>query len=152
MMVGAGDRCATFWEESKSLGLQSGGGWGQTYWGLKFMKAEVMIKAEMLFTKYHNTGTKGHSITLVVGEFKIVRRKYSTQQNNKLLELAVIGDFLCSFVKKYFRHVLLLIPRFELAKASQRSHHLWYLMQEPNLPLTAAWCLQLLPWHYESRW
>lgn len=57
------------------------------------MKAEVMIKAEMLFTKYHNTGTKGHSITLVGGEFKIARRKYFTQQNNKLLELAVIGDF-----------------------------------------------------------
>lgn len=45
------------------------------------MKTEVMIKAEMLFTKYQNTGTRGHSITLVGGEFKIARRKYFfTQQ------------------------------------------------------------------------
>lgn len=46
------------------------------------MKAEGKGNAELLFTKCHNTGTRGHSMTLVGGgELKIARRKYFfTQQ------------------------------------------------------------------------
>lgn len=32
---------------------------------------------------------------------------------------------------------------------SQGLDYLWYVMQEPNLSLTATQHLQLLPWHYE---
>jgi len=45
------------------------------------MKAEGKASEELLFTKSHNTGTRGHSMTLLGGEFKIARRKYLfTQQ------------------------------------------------------------------------
>ena len=45
------------------------------------MKEEGKVNAGLLFTKFYNAGTRGHSMTLVGGELKIARRKYFfTQQ------------------------------------------------------------------------
>lgn len=52
------------------------------------MKAEDKVNADLLFTKSHNTGNRGQTMTLVGSELKIARGKYFfTQQISNLWNL-----------------------------------------------------------------
>lgn len=69
------------------------------------MKAEGKANAELLFTKSHSTGTRGHSMTLVGGKLKIARRRkyFFTQQVSNFRNLLPQEGFFMFIYEKGFQ-------------------------------------------------